>query len=260
MNTKYDKIGLDYNDTRKPDPYLVERMLFHLQPEKDGLYLDIGCGTGNYTNEFQKKGYHFIGMDPSESMLEEARNKNAFIEYRMGTAENTKLLSESIDGIVAGLTIHHWKHLPKAFSELYRVLKPKGTLVIFTSTPGQMEGYWLNHYFPKMLQDSIDQMPSLELVRDAMEPSGFQILNTETYSVQPDLEDKFLYGGKDNPELYFDPKIRNGISSFSDLSNDQEVKNGLASLRKDIDVGTIKNVMRSYQNTLGDYLYIVAGK
>lgn len=260
MSTKNNQIGTGYNNTRKPDAYLVERMLFHLQPEKSGIYLDIGCGTGNYTNEFQKKGYKFIGIDPSEKMLIEAKHRNSIVDYRIGIAENTGLEPESVDGITASLTIHHWTDLSLAYSELYRILKPNGKLVIFTSTPKQMKGYWLNYYFPKRLEDSMVQMPSFNLVKKALESFGFQIINTENYNIQPDLEDKFLYCGKENPELYFDESIRNNISSFSDLANQQEVEIGLASLRTDIDNETIGKVMKSFENNLGDYLYIVADK
>ena len=56
MEAKYDKIGINYNLTRKADNYLTERLYALLNPDKSGIYLDIGCGTGNYTIEFQKKG------------------------------------------------------------------------------------------------------------------------------------------------------------------------------------------------------------
>ncbi|MBL4656629.1 MAG: class I SAM-dependent methyltransferase, partial [Flavobacteriales bacterium] len=54
MKAKYDVIGIDYNLTRKADPYLVSRFLALLNPNPKGQYLDIGCGTGNSTSEFQK--------------------------------------------------------------------------------------------------------------------------------------------------------------------------------------------------------------
>lgn len=55
MKAKYDHIGINYNTTRKADRYLTEKLCEYLNPKLNGLYLDIGCGTGNYTNEFQKK-------------------------------------------------------------------------------------------------------------------------------------------------------------------------------------------------------------
>ncbi len=260
MSIKYDKIGNDYNRTRKPDPYLTKKLLEHLAPADNGLYLDIGCGTGNYTDQLQKRGYQFIGIDPSEKMLKEARLKNSDVQWVLGAAENTGLSNSSVDGIIGSLTIHHWTDLNAGFLELNRVLKPNGNIVIFTSTPKQMKGYWLNHYFPKMLEDSIAQMPSLESVKSAMTDNGFEIVKAEPYNIQANLEDKFLYCGKQNPEMYFNEQIRHGISSFSSLANRDEVEQGLLKLRHDIDSGKIQEVMKSHQNDLGDYLYVIGRK
>lgn len=261
MNSSiYNKIGINYNETRKADSYLTEQFLKHLNPNKEGLYLDIGCGTGNYTNALQLKGFEFIGIDPSIEMLKKAHSINKNIKWDFAAAEKTNLPQQSIDGIIATLTMHHWVNLTRAFSELNYILKPHGKIVIFTSTPQQMEGYWLNHYFPKMLSDSMIQMPTLEVIENAMAHSGLIITKTETYNVKPDLEDQFLYCGKQNPELYFDDSIRHGISSFSSLANGDEVENGLTKLRQDIDSGKINEIVKSYENNLGDYLYIIAEK
>ncbi|MBX2871560.1 MAG: class I SAM-dependent methyltransferase [Saprospiraceae bacterium] len=260
MKVKYNTIGKDYNVTRKADPLLTENLIQYLAPDKEGIYLDIGCGTGSYTHELQKRGYRFIGIDPSERMLTVAKKRNSNIEWRLGTAENTGLSPHQVDGITGSLTIHHWTNLEKAFQELYSILKPGGKIVIFTSTPKQMKGYWLNHYFPKMLEDSIIQMPALAKVQQAMERAGFEVSTTEKYFIQPDLEDKFLYCGKHHPEMYFDPQIRNGISSFSSLSNKVEVEHGLTALKSDIDSGKINQIISRYENQLGDYLYIIGKK
>lgn len=260
MSKKYNKIGINYNQTRKADPYLVGQLLKFLNPKNDGLYLDIGCGTGNYTSALNKKGFQFIGIDPSTEMLQKAKTNNPNIEWKIGTAEATGLQSKSIDGIIGTLTIHHWTNLKSGFVELTRVLKPKGSIVIFTSTPKQMKGYWLNHYFPKMLEDSIVQMPTCRAVADAMSSAGLKILATPTYDIKPDLQDQFLYCGKQNHELYFDEDIRHGISSFSALAHKTEIDKGLTELRKDIDSGKIEDIKRSYENDFGDYLYVIGEK
>ena len=260
MSTKYNKIGINYNQTRKADPYLTEQLLKHLNPNKEGLYLDIGCGTGNYTNALQKKGFQFIGIDPSIEMLQKGQAQNEDIQWKIGSAEKTDLAQKSVNGIIGTLTIHHWTNLTRAFSELEYILKPNGKIVIFTSTPQQMKGYWLNHYFPKMLEDSMVQMPTLKTVEDAMLSAGLKITTTEIYNIKPDLKDQFLYCGKQNPEFYFDETIRHGISSFSALSNKDEVEIGLATLRTDIDSGKINQIIKSYENDFGDYLYIIGEK
>ncbi len=111
-----------------------------------------------------------------------------------------------------------------------------------------------------MLKESIVQMPRFERVKTAMNQCGFQILGIDPYFVRPDLEDKFLYCGKHNPDLYFDEQIRRGISSFSSLSNGQEVEQGLSRLRADITKGKIGKIMKSYKNHLGDYLLVIGEK
>jgi ubiquinone/menaquinone biosynthesis C-methylase UbiE len=257
---KYDKIGLNYNVTRRADPYLTSKFIWYLTSSPDKVYLDIGCGTGNYTTKLQKAGYKFIGIDPSAEMLNKAKSKGPKVDWIIGTAENTSLQSSTIDGILGSLTIHHWPDLVNAFSELSRILKPNGTIVLFTSTPDQMKGYWLNHYFPTMLENSINQMPSFDIVKSAMEGAGFSIINTEPYSIMPDLEDLFLYCGKHNPNLYFQPEVRAGISSFASLANAQEVKEGLQKLKVDLDSGQINEVMKTYANDRGDYLFVIGEK
>ncbi|MEM1119647.1 MAG: methyltransferase domain-containing protein [Bacteroidota bacterium] len=257
---KYNKIGKDYNLTRRADKQLTENLIKYLAPTKTGTYLDIGCGTGSYTIELEKRGYAFIGIDPSERMLQAAIDRNNTIDWKIGTAENTGLSRESVDGIIASLTIHHWENLGLAFEELYAVLKPAGRIVIFTSTLKQMKGYWLNHYFPRMLKNSILQMPSLVKVQSALVKAGFSEIKTKKYFIQPNLADKFLYCGKHNPKIYLDQQIRNGISSFAAIANQMEVKKGLYELAAAIEAGEIQKIIDEYENQLGDYLYIIAKK
>jgi ubiquinone/menaquinone biosynthesis C-methylase UbiE len=260
MDAKYNHIGKGYNYTRKADPYLLERLRYHLNPIGEGLYIDIGCGTGNYTSKLHDKETRFIGIDPSEKMLEKAKKANPQIEWKLGTAENIPQESNTIKGVVGTLTLHHWDNLEKGFSELFRVMKPYANMVFFTATPQQMEGYWLNHYFPKMLSDSIQQMPSFEQITEAMKTAGFENIFTDKYNIKPDLKDLFLYAGKENPTLYLDANVRNGISSFSHLANQDEVQKGLAKLEKDIASGEINKIMRNYENKDGDYLFILSQK
>jgi len=254
------KIGVGYNHTRKADPFLTERIYHHLCPDQRGTYLDVGCGTGNYTIALALKGVDISGIDPSEEMLKVARSKNSKISWIQGIAEAIPLTSEYVDGIICNLTIHHWDNLTKGFQELHSVLNPNGRVVVFTSTPEQMKGYWLNYYFPNMLSDSIRQMPSEKNVFSALKGAGFLIADTEQYRVKPDLEDMFLYAGKHNPSLYLNSEVRNGISSFSSLANAQEVTTGLEQLEKDITSSEISSVIKKYSNDVGDYLYIIAEK
>jgi len=257
---KYDKIGRNYDATRKADTYLVNRLLHHLDVQKGKKYLDVGCGTGNYTIALSNKGVDLIGVDPSEKMLAIAKGKSEKVNWMKGKAEDIPLANKSVEGIIGSLTIHHWTNLELGFKELNRVVNEKGLLTIFTSTPKQMEGYWLNHYFPKMLKDSMIQMPSFKKIESAMLSSGFGVIETEKYFIQPDLKDLFLYSGKHNPQLYLTSQIRKGISSFTSLAYGKEVEIGLTKLANDIASNRIEGIMNSYQNLNGDYLFVKARK
>lgn len=260
MISQYDTIGIGYNVTRKADSYLVGKIVEYLKPISTGTYLDIGCGTGNYSLALHAQGYDIIGIDPSEEMLTKARFRSETIQWKYGSAEQTGLESDSVDGILAFLTMHHWYDLPTAFTELSRVLKTGEKMVVFTSTPEFMRGYWLNHYFPIMMENSITQMPDVETVTDHMKNAGFSITGLYPYFIQRTLEDHFLYCGKDKPALYFKNEIRNGISSFAALANKQEVEKGLRKLQADLNTGMYDTIKEQYNNTNGDYLFVVAQK
>ncbi len=258
---RYDKIGIGYDSTRKADKYLAQRMYYFINSEReDSLYLDIGCGTGNYTSTLNKKGLNFIGIDPSDEMLNKAKRKNTSVTWKKGSAENIYLNSDTVDGVLVSLTIHHWKDLDKGFEEINRVLKKQSKIVLFTTLPNQTKSYWLHHYFPKMIEDSIKILPRLEKIENAFKNANLEIIKKEPYFVKPDLEDWFLYCGKHNPEMYFNEEVRNGISSFSLIAHQSEIKKGLQQMKEDINTGKIVKIIKEFENELGDYLFIIGKK
>lgn len=256
----YDKIGTGYNDTRRADPYLLSRMVALLAPMPGERFLDVGCGTGNYTRALAERGLDFTGIDPSALMLQKARNLNSSIKWLEGKAEAMPLENGGMDGVLASLTLHHWEHLKAGFREVYRVLKPGGRLVIFSSTPEQMKGYWLWHYFPQMMADSCEQMPGRAEISSALQNGGLILESWEAYAVREDLQDHFLYVGKNRPELYLDERIRAGISSFAALAYQKEVETGLAALATDIASGQISRIIDQYAHSRGDYAFLRASR
>ena len=255
MKALYDHIGEGYDLTRKADPYLVSRLAYHLQADPQGNYADFGCGTGNYTRALLKKGLQFTGIDVSLKMLEIARQKAPAGSWCQADIRALPFEDGIFDGGMATLTVHHWQDLKEGFAEIARVLKG-GPLILFTSLPEQMQGYWLTYYFPGMMQRSWEQMPSLDLLREAFKYAGLKEVTQEKYFVEPDLQDLFLYSGKFQPEVYFDETFRAGISSFRKLCNEEELQAGLARLKYHIENGSIDDIRRQYQNSKGDYLFI----
>ena len=123
-----------------------------------------------------------------------------------------------------------------------------------------MRNYWLCHYFPKMMERSIEKMPAEEVVLGALHETGFTIQDVVPFHVTNELQDLFLYSGKLRPEFYLESSVRANISSFATLCPAAELEHGLSALRSDIDDGGFTRVVERYPNTIGDYAYVIAQK
>jgi SAM-dependent methyltransferase len=254
----YDKIGSGYDINRKADPYITRRLLFHLHPVLRRMYLDLACGSGNYTIAFKESGIDVGGIDISGQMISLARQKDPSIDWVRGDTEALPFLDRSLAGATCILAIHHFKNLQRVFKEASRIVTER--LVIFTATAEQVKGYWLNEYFPEAMRKSVDQMPSRNTIEKTLRDAGFNPVIWERYEIKNDLQDWFLYSGKHRPEMYLDPKIRLGISTFASLADAGEIKKGCDLLAADIRSGKIHQVTNSYNSRIGDYMFVVGCK
>ena len=255
----YNKIGYSYDATRHPDPYIVQRLVYHLKVNPSYKYIDIACGSGNYTSAIADMGAHMYGIDVSSIMIDTAKAKTDKVRWFVGEAEKLPFSDDSFGGSICTLAVHHFASLQLAFNEAFRVIE-KGAFVIFTSTREQMRNYWLNEYFPKAMNASIKQMPSFSEIKQSLENVGFSSLYTEIYNVENDLQDLFLYSGKNRPEIYLDSRIRSGISTFASLADEVEVNMGCERISMDIESGRIHKVVESSISNIGDYMFFVANK
>ena len=62
MAQLYDRIGGGYDVTRRADPIIAGRLAHHLALGSSGNYLDIACGTGNYTSTLAAVGGTWTGV------------------------------------------------------------------------------------------------------------------------------------------------------------------------------------------------------
>lgn len=257
----YDNIGVNYDATRRADPFLAGRLVHHLRPYSGGRFLDLACGTGNYTVAMAEESgsWHgsWHGLDLSSGMLRTALGKGGNIHLCQGNAAALPFKDDSFAGAICTMALHHLASLLPVFQELFRVVD-RGRLVIFTSTAEQMRGYWLNEYFPIAMARSTTQMPSLDLVLESLTAAGFTLECTEKYDVRPDLQDLFLYAGKDRPQFYLDEEMRRGISTFSTQSDPEELAAGCQRLREDMASGRFNEVAEGFRNDGGDYIFVVA--
>lgn len=95
--------------------------------------VDLGTGTGTLARGFARRGCRVIGIDPAVAMMEQARrldeDEGLTIEYRVARAEETGLAHASFDVVSAG-QCWHWFDRPRAASEVARILRADGAVVI----------------------------------------------------------------------------------------------------------------------------------
>ncbi|NMH27207.1 bifunctional demethylmenaquinone methyltransferase/2-methoxy-6-polyprenyl-1,4-benzoquinol methylase UbiE [Flavobacterium silvaticum] len=129
-------LGIDKSWRRK-----VVKTILEWNPED---LLDIATGTGDLAILFAEKSNikEITGLDLSDGMLEVGRKKIAQknlsdrIKMIQGDSENLPFENHSFDAITVAFGIRNFENLEKGLTEILRVLRPGGILVILeTSVP-----------------------------------------------------------------------------------------------------------------------------
>jgi len=146
-----DSIAKEFTIYMKKYPKLYQNLAFTISKEitnepKKPIILDLGSGPGLLNKEIKKLIPNSIiySLDASIKMLKNADKCHYKSDYEqingiLSIAENIPLKSNSIDILVSRFSLSYWKKPRTAISEINRVLKPGGKLILET----------LNKNFPK---------------------------------------------------------------------------------------------------------------
>lgn len=95
--------------------------------------LDIGTGTGTLARGLARAGLGVTGLDPAQEILDAAfllsREEGVDVRYIQGRAEKTNFPDNSFDLVTAG-QCWHWFEQEDALTEIRRVLRPGGKLIL----------------------------------------------------------------------------------------------------------------------------------
>lgn len=92
--------------------------------------IDVGCGPGLLSESLAKHAASVEGIDFSETMIEQARRRRSGVKFRVANAEQLPFAGEEFDVAVCCYTSHHFARPEKVYTELLRVLKPGGRIVV----------------------------------------------------------------------------------------------------------------------------------
>jgi ubiquinone/menaquinone biosynthesis C-methylase UbiE len=121
---------------------LEERAMLRLLPPHAGKsVLDLGCGSGRYSDLLQPgKPRLVVGLDVSSAMLLRSRRSRASLV--LGDGRTLPFPSRSFDLVVAGLVVGHVPELTSLLREVARVTRPKGEVVYSDLHPdGALAGW-----------------------------------------------------------------------------------------------------------------------
>jgi ubiquinone/menaquinone biosynthesis C-methylase UbiE len=117
----------------------------------DGL--DLGSGTGRFAPALAAAFGPVTGVEPADAMRRIAETADhPGVEYLNGSAEAIPLPDGSVDYAVMFLVWHHVRDQPRAVTELTRVVRPGGRVLLRAQFRDHMPRLWWLEYFPRGLE------------------------------------------------------------------------------------------------------------
>jgi trans-aconitate methyltransferase len=99
-----------------------------LAPQPGERILDLGCGTGHLTNQIAAAGAEVVGVDKSQSMIEEARRLYPNLRFEIADAADLHS-DQPFDAVFSNAAIHWMKDQRTVARRILSVLKPGGRFV-----------------------------------------------------------------------------------------------------------------------------------
>lgn len=164
-----------------------EGILSYLHPKPGENILDLGCGTGDLTNEIFQSGARVIGADFSAEMIRTAKTKFPAIEFRQADARIMNF-DLKFDAIFSNAALHWIKEKEKVIRQMHLILKEKGRIVLEFGGKGnvQREQNALRMVlekrgYPKNANIDFWYFPSIAEYATELEKRNFRVVHAEHF-------------------------------------------------------------------------------
>jgi demethylmenaquinone methyltransferase/2-methoxy-6-polyprenyl-1,4-benzoquinol methylase len=149
--------------------------------------LDVAAGTGDLAIELARRGADVVGSDFSEGMLAKARAKAPGIVWEQADALSLPYADDAFDAATVGFGARNFSDLSRGLSEMARVVKPGGRVVILeitTPTRPPLSTFfslWFDRLVPLLgrfdeaytyLPNSVKRFPGPERLAAALSEAG----------------------------------------------------------------------------------------
>ena len=146
--------------------------------------LDIGCGTGTLllSLKVSRSDVSLVGVDPSAAMLNVARSKLPDVPLLQGWVERLPVADSAYDVVFSTSNFHFWRSPTAGLSEIRRVLRPNGQLILTDWAADFHTMTTLDRYLQRTDPAHGTTYDSVT-VRRILERSGFRVLSLDTYKI-----------------------------------------------------------------------------
>lgn len=184
----WDKFAKRYAAFMKKDKGVYDKVCGYISPylNKEMNVLELACGSGQLSFRLSKHTKSWIGTDFSEQMILEARKRGEYENLTFEIADATLLpfADEEFDCVVIASALHIMPRPDQAMKEIYRVLKPNGTLLAPTFLWKEGKQRKIIKRLMSILGFKMYQEWNKKQFEDFIGANGFSV-----------VEMKFVYGG-----------------------------------------------------------------
>ena len=139
-----------YDRARPSYPTAMVQRIVAASPGRD--MVDVGCGTGIASRQFQAAGCTVLGVEVDQRMAELARRSG--LEVDLSSFETWDAAGRSFDAVLAGQS-WHWVDPVAGAARAAQVLRPGGRLALFWNVflPQQQVGKRFAEVYRRVLPD-----------------------------------------------------------------------------------------------------------
>jgi demethylmenaquinone methyltransferase/2-methoxy-6-polyprenyl-1,4-benzoquinol methylase len=164
-----------------------------VDPRSGQSILDMAAGTGSSTVAFARPGVRLVAGDFSEGMLAEGRKRHPEIEFVFADATKLPFKAKEFEATTISFGLRNVVDVEAALSEMFRVTKPGGRIVIceFSKVSSPLLRPFYNFYLRKVLpafsslasktpeayaylSESIDAWPDQRTLAAKIEKAGYE--------------------------------------------------------------------------------------
>jgi ubiquinone/menaquinone biosynthesis C-methylase UbiE len=222
----YDRLAASYDESwavhsEAFNGWMSERILERFGLQADDRVVDLGCGTGIFSNALATQVRRVVCVDPSPEMLAQLPQNSRALVPVQASAEDVAsggvgLPYEHVDAILIKEALHHVRNRDTVVAGLTRLLAPGGRMLVVTLPT--VISYPL---FRRALEEFTEHQPDPADIAGAMSAAGLAVKVTYDTYRREFARDRYV------------TMVRNRYMSLLSKFDDAELENGITEIERE---------------------------